>query len=138
MDRKTFLKKAGAITALTSLGLTIESCEEDEGQDLYPRLPEPLVIDMSVSPFDEIFTRNWLLHPDQNVLIVNWAGEIRAFTSVCTHEQCARDWVFGRGVFTCTCHTSQFDYTGAVVSGPAVRNLAEYSVVREEDILTIS
>lgn len=135
MDRKTFLKQAGAATALASLGISLESCKEE---DIQPDLSQPLVLDMTTSPFNEILTRNWLLHPDQNVLIVNWAGEIRAFTSVCTHEQCARDWVFGRGVFTCTCHTSQFDYTGAVVSGPAGRDLAEFSVMREGDVLTIS
>ncbi|MDW3191226.1 MAG: Rieske (2Fe-2S) protein [Cytophagales bacterium] len=135
MNRKTFIKQAGAATALTALGISLESCGEE---DIQPDLSQPLILDMSVSPFDEILSQNWVLHPDENVLIVNWEGEIRAFTSVCTHEQCARDWVFGRGVFTCTCHTSQFDYTGAVVSGPAIKNLAEFQVAREGNILTIS
>ena len=72
------------------------------------------------------------------MLIVNWESEIRAFTSVCTHEGCARDWVFGRGVFTCTCHSSKFNYRGEVVAVPADKNLAEFSVTQEGDILTIS
>lgn len=135
MNRKTFIQKAGAAAALMTLGISLDSCKED---DIQPDLSEPLVLDMSASPFDEILSRNWLLHPDENVLIVNWEGEIRAFTSVCTHEQCARDWVFGRGVFTCTCHTSQFDYTGAVVAGPALKNLAEFQVTRSGDLLTIA
>ena len=135
MDRKTFIKKAGAAAALTSLGISLESCSED---DIQPDLSEPLVLDMSVSPFDEILSQYWILHPDKNILIVNWEGEIRAFTSVCTHEQCARDWVFGRGVFTCTCHTSQFDHTGAVVAGPAQKDLAEFQVTRDGNRLTIS
>jgi len=135
MNRKTFIKQAGAATALTALGISLESCAEE---DIQPDLSQPLVLDMSISPFDEILSHNWLLHPDENVLIVNWEEEIRAFTSVCTHEQCARGWVFGRGVFTCTCHTSQFDYTGAVVAGPAIKNLAEFQVSRAGNILTIS
>ncbi len=135
MNRKSFIKQAGAAAALTTLGISLDSCAED---DVQPNLSEPLIIDMSLSPFDEILNQNWLLHPDENVLIVNWNGEIRAFTSVCTHEQCARGWVFGRGVFTCTCHTSQFDYTGAVIAGPAQKSLAEFQVTRDGNILSIT
>ena len=136
MTRKDFLQKAGAAVALSSLGVSLDSCSDDDNPT--PDLGEGLTLDLTQEPFDEILSRGWVLHPTENVLVVNWENEIRAFTSVCTHEGCARDWVFGRGVFTCTCHSSRFDHTGAVISGPAEKNLAEFSVVQAGDMLTIS
>lgn len=136
MNRKDFISKAGALVALGTLGVSFESCSDDDFPT--PDLGNGLDVDMTQAPFDEIISRNWVLHPDENVLIVRWDGRIRAFTSVCTHEGCARDWVFGRGVFTCTCHTSKFDYNGEVVAGPATKNLAEFSVTQEGDRLLIS
>ncbi len=136
MTRKDFLNKAGAAVALTSLGLTIEGCSEDDNPT--PDLGNGLTINLDTTPFDEILTRGWVLHPEENILVVNWEDEIRAFTSVCTHEGCARDWVFGRGVLTCTCHSSKFNHLGEVIAGPAAKNLAEFEVVRSGDMLTIS
>ncbi len=136
MTRKDFLQKAGAVVALSSLGVSLESCSDDDNPT--PDLGNGLNIDLTQAPFDEVLSRGWVLHPEENVLIVNWEGEVRAFTSVCTHEGCARDWVFGRGVFTCTCHSSRFSHRGEVLSGPASKNLAEFSVVQIGDVLMIS
>jgi len=136
MTRKDFLQKAGAVVALSGLGVSLESCSDDDFPT--PDLGDGLSLDMTQAPFDQILSRGWILHPDENVLVVNWENEIRAFTSVCTHEGCARDWVFGRGVFTCTCHSSKFNHRGEVVSGPAEKSLAEFSVSQDGNMSTIS
>ena len=121
--------------ALSALGLSIESCSDDDFP--VPDLGGGLTVNMDETPFTEILSRGWVLHPDENVLIANWNDEIRAFTSVCTHEGCARNWIFGRGVFTCRCHSSKFNHRGEVVSGPAEKNLAEFAVERDGNILRI-
>ncbi|MEM9324675.1 MAG: Rieske (2Fe-2S) protein [Bacteroidota bacterium] len=137
MNRKEFIRRAGAISALTALGLQFESCsDEDDGPTMGGDIG--LSLDLTTEPFDQILARNWLLHPEENILIVNWEDEIRAFTSVCTHSGCSRNWIFGRGTLTCQCHSSTFNHLGEVTSGPASGDLAEFSVVREGDILTIS
>ena len=52
------------------------------------------------------------------------AGTFKAFTSVCTHQQCQVATVEG-GTINCTCHGSKFAVAdGSVVSGPAAQPLA--------------
>ena len=60
-----------------------------------------------------------------------------AFTSVCTHTGCARAWAFSNDVARCTCHGSEFDNRGRVVTGPASRALAEFSVAQDGNTVTI-
>ncbi len=135
MTRKEFIIKAGAVSALGALGLQLQSCSDDDGPTYGGGTG--LTVDLTDPPFDQIISRNWVLHPDENVLIVNWEDEIRAFTSVCTHSGCSRNWIFGRGTLTCRCHSSMFNHLGRVTAGPASKDLAEFEVVREGDILRI-
>jgi Rieske Fe-S protein len=47
------------------------------------------------------------------------AGEYKAFSAVCTHQQCLVDQV-ANGTIDCPCHGSKFSAKdGSVVSGPA-------------------
>ena len=124
MKRRVFLETTGKAAVLASLGLTF-SCEDDP----QPSLGDGIEIDLSTVPFSDLLEPNsWVLHPDLNVLLVNVDGEIRAFTSVCTHSRCSRNWVFGSTEATCTCHGSKFDQEGKVVQGPAGSDLEEFPV----------
>lgn len=135
MNRKEFIKKGGSLVALTVMGLS-SSCSDD---DPAPSLGEELVIDLSQAPFDALQNEGaWILHPDKNVIIVNFEGNIRAFTSICTHSNCSRNWVFGTTQATCTCHGSKFDYAGKVISGPANSDLANFAVSKDGNTLTIN
>jgi len=135
MKRRIFIEKAGKAAVLAGLGLSITACSEDDPE---PNLSETLEIDLGISPFSELSEPgNWLLHPDQNIILVNVEGEIRAFTSVCTHSQCSRNWVFGSTEATCTCHGSKFDQQGQVVQGPASRSLQQFPVDQDGDIISI-
>lgn len=81
----------------------------------------------------------WLLINGANVLVVNVGDNvIRAFTSVCTHAGCADQWQFNNDLFVCTCHNSRFNTSGAVVQGPATRDLTEFTVVTENNSVTIT
>ena len=55
-------------------------------------------------------------------------GEFKAFTSICTHQQCPVASVKG-GTINCTCHGSKFNITdGSVANPPATRPLAEKKI----------
>lgn len=139
MNRLEFLQKAGALTALASLGVSVASCSDDD--DIQPSVlgeGNQLRVDLSSGPFSSLQNTNgWVLHPDENILLVNVDSEIRAFSSVCPHSQCTRNWQYSPGVFTCTCHNSKFDTKGEFLSGPANRGLSEIVVSREDDVLTL-
>jgi cytochrome b6-f complex iron-sulfur subunit len=62
-----------------------------------------------------------------NVIVINIGGDVfRAFTSVCTHEQCTVGSFDGSRI-SCPCHGSQFDTTGRNVAGPAPTPLRSYT-----------
>ncbi|MDF1501714.1 Rieske (2Fe-2S) protein [Roseisolibacter sp. H3M3-2] len=62
-----------------------------------------------------------------DVVVINTAAGYRAFSSICTHEQCTVGTFTGSRI-VCPCHGSQYDTSGAVVVGPATRALAQYAV----------
>ena len=137
MDRIEFLKTASSAAVLLCLGISLESCSKDD--DKKDLASNPFSFTITESPFNALENvGGWLLHPEQDVLLVNVGGNIRAFTSVCTHTGCSRQWSFPSGNFRCGCHGSTFNTNGNVVSGPANGSLAEFKVERSGDTVTIS
>ena len=63
-----------------------------------------------------------------DVIVINvGTDQFRAFTSICTHEQCTVGDFTGSRI-RCFCHGSEFDASGRVAAGPATRALTEYAV----------
>ena len=143
MDRKEFLKNASAATALAFFGLSLESCS-DNSEDTDPMTNTGggvtgITFDLTQAPFSDLANSGgWLLHPDQNILLVNVGGTISAFSSACTHSGCTRDWTFPNSEFQCNCHGSRFNTSGAVTNGPASTPLSRRTVVRDGNKVTIT
>jgi Rieske Fe-S protein len=75
---------------------------------------------------------------DQVVVTQPTAGDFKAFTAVCTHNQCLVSKIEG-GNIVCTCHGSTFDAaTGAVKGGLATAPLAAKTVTVSGDNLVVS
>ena len=55
--------------------------------------------------------------------VVEIAGQLQAFSSVCPHLGCAVDWSSEQGKFKCPCHRSAFALDGTPEEGPAPRPL---------------
>ena len=65
------------------------------------------------------------------------AGEFKAFSSICTHQNCPVTEV--TDTITCNCHGSKFSITdGSVVNPPATQALAAKQVSVEGEDLTIA
>lgn len=60
-----------------------------------------------------------ILTAEQLVLTQPVAGQFKAFSAVCTHQQCLVTQI-SNGIIQCPCHGSQFSIKdGSVVGGPA-------------------
>jgi nitrite reductase/ring-hydroxylating ferredoxin subunit len=73
-----------------------------------------------------------------NFLVARTAQDtFAAFTAICTHQTCTITG-FQNGLFVCPCHGSEFNTSGARVSGPAPRPLRQFTTSFANNVLTIS
>ena len=64
-------------------------------------------------------------------------GEFKAFTAICTHQQCTVHDV--TNTINCTCHGSKFSITdGSVVNPPAPTPLAAKTITVKADTITVT
>lgn len=74
--------------------------------------------------------------PEPVLLFKLEGGAFRALGATCTHQQCAvRP---GAKFVTCGCHGSTFELTGAVVRGPAPRDLPVYAATSDAATIRIA
>lgn len=64
-------------------------------------------------------------------------GGFLALSCKCTHLGCTVPWVQAEDSFVCPCHSSTFDITGAVLSGPASRSLDMCRVFIENNVVKV-
>lgn len=158
VTRKDFLRKAGSTALFAALGVGFFGCSTStdsmNGNDDRPTGNgssgdngititdggNTITIDLSESSVSDLNEGGeWMLIREANTLVVNVDGQtIRAFTSVCTHQGCSTNWRFSDSLFECTCHGSRFNTSGEVARGPANSDLEEFSVSRDDDIVTIT
>ena len=147
--RRDFIKKSGALAAMSMFGLAFfTGCSDDSDSGPGRPMASPntgvsvsgntITIDLTVAT-DLAAAGAWTLLVQSRVLVVNLGNNrFSALTSVCTHSGCDRSWTYSNEVFTCTCHTSRFRTDGTVISGPANRPLASYATTLNNNVLTIT
>ncbi len=62
------------------------------------------------------------------ILVRTPAGELRAFSAVCTHLACTVQYRPDLSHIWCACHNGHFDLNGINIAGPHPRPLDSYSV----------
>lgn len=73
---------------------------------------------------------------EPGILIRTPAGELRAFSAVCTHLACIVQYREDLSHIWCACHNGHYDLNGINVAGPPPRPLDRYDVnVRGEQIV---
>ena len=160
IDRKRFLKTAGSTALFAFMGIGFYGCSSstsaDDGNIVNGPTPDDdgendsgisitnngdtVIIDLTKDDVSALNSSGgWLLINAASTLIVNIDGSVfRAFTSVCTHQGCSDDWSFSDSLFVCNCHDSRFNTAGEVVKGPANRDLQEFDVDIDGDVITVT
>jgi cytochrome b6-f complex iron-sulfur subunit len=74
-------------------------------------------------------------HP---TVVIDYKGQLRAFSAVCTHLGCLVQWKKDERIFLCPCHAGKFDANGNVISGPPPKPLPQYGVKVVENEIKLS
>lgn len=72
------------------------------------------------------------------ILIRTPAGELRAFSAVCTHLNCTVQYRPDLNHIWCACHNGHFDLTGRNIGGPPPRPLEVYIVNARGNQIVVS
>jgi cytochrome b6-f complex iron-sulfur subunit len=72
------------------------------------------------------------------ILVRTPAGELRAFSAVCTHLNCTVQYRTERQDIWCACHNGVYDLNGKNVSGPPPRPLEPYQVFAKGEQIVVS
>lgn len=70
------------------------------------------------------------------ILVRTEAGELKAFSAVCTHLDCIVQYRSETKQIWCACHNGQYNLSGKNIGGPPPRPLEEFKVnTRGDDIV---
>lgn len=69
-----------------------------------------------------------VLFENSPVLLINYGGEFRALSAICSHMGCFLRWDPQSGQIKCPCHYASFDIEGKVISGPPPRPLKSFKI----------
>ncbi len=70
------------------------------------------------------------------ILVRTAAGELKAFSAVCTHLDCIVQYRSETKQIWCACHNGQYNLSGQNIGGPPPRPLEEFTVnTRGDDII---
>lgn len=72
------------------------------------------------------------------ILVRTPAGELRAFSAVCTHLACIVQYRSDLSHIWCACHNGHFDLHGKNIAGPPPKPLEQYSVNARPEQIVVS
>ena len=123
LTRRATLKLAAGGAALMAVGT---ACQTDA--------TAPKVDEVRLSLTDIPESDSAPFHSDEGrFYLVQADAQPVALFARCTHRSCLVAWENDDGEFKCPCHGSRFDRVGAVIQGPAERQLERMRVERLDD-----
>ncbi len=72
------------------------------------------------------------------IVIRTPAGDVRAFSAICTHLNCTVQYRSDLQQIWCACHNGHYNLNGVNVSGPPPRPLETYAVALKGDAIWVS
>ncbi|RKR87034.1 nitrite reductase/ring-hydroxylating ferredoxin subunit [Micromonospora pisi] len=142
--RRAMLLGAGAVGATVVLAACGTDNSTDGADDAAPG-SDPGASDPTGGGADvltktgEVPVGGGLIFAAKDVVVTQpTAGQFKAFSAICTHQNCPVTSVDG-GTINCTCHGSKFSITdGSVKTGPATRPLATKEVKVDGENITLA
>jgi nitrite reductase/ring-hydroxylating ferredoxin subunit len=130
--RRTVLLATGA--AAFTVGCGEYGDEGDSGSDTVEVSPG-----QELAKTGDIPVGGGKIFKDEKVVVTQpKKGEFKAFTNICTHQQCPVANV-SDGTINCTCHGSKFSITdGSVENPPATQPLAEKKITVQGDSIQLA
>ena len=123
----------------TSVGATLAAV-------LYPVLRFVIPPEVAEAPVNRVLAGKLSLLPPNSGAIFHFgsqpgivirtpAGDVRAFSALCTHLQCTVQYRPDLQQIWCACHNGHYDLQGKNIAGPPPRPLEHYQVaVTDDDI----
>jgi nitrite reductase/ring-hydroxylating ferredoxin subunit len=130
--RRTVLLATGA--AAFTVGCGEYGNEGDSGSDTVEAS-----VGTELAKTSDIPVGGGKIFKDEKVVVTQpKEGEFKAFTNICTHQQCPVANV-SDGTINCTCHGSKFSITdGSVENPPATEPLAEKKITVKGDSIQLA
>lgn len=142
--RRAMLLGAGAVGATVVLAACGTDTSTDGGTDAAPGASDPAGGDTGggadvLTKTGEVPVGGGLIFAAKDVVVTQpTAGDFKAFSAICTHQNCPVTNVDG-GTINCSCHGSKFSITdGSVKTGPATRPLAAKNVTVDGENITLA
>ena len=143
MDRKKFISKFGLGVAAICTGGCLASCSKSSSDGPGGGGPTPPSgVSFTVDLNNEIKTVGDSVIRNGVIVVRLGAGATASsFTAVqvaCTHEGTAINFNANQTRFICPNHGSQFTPEGAVLNGPASRDLKKFSISIASNTMTVT
>ena len=131
--RRTLLLATGAAA------LTVGCSEYGDDNDTGSSSSVDASAGQALAKTSDIPVGGGTIFPDERIVVTQpKEGEFKAFSSICTHQQCPVANV-SDGTINCTCHGSKFSITdGSVANPPATKPLAEQKITVSGDSITLA
>ena len=139
MTRKEFFARVGfgAAAVLVPACITgvATSCSSDNS---IGGNPPPTGVDFLVDvSTGSLATNGGFMVTKEIVIARTLTGDFLAVSASCTHAATNVNYSASGNKFVCPTHGSEFSSTGAVISGPANRNLTVYNTTLNENSLRV-
>jgi cytochrome b6-f complex iron-sulfur subunit len=143
MEREEFLSKLGIGALAVCMGCSMVACSKGSStnpsnNNNTPAAGTTLTADLgsSLANIGDSKVSNGI------ILVRIAAGNaVSSFTAVqvaCTHEGNSINYNAGQGIFICPVHDSEFSKSGALIQGPALTALKQYTITISGSTLTVT
>jgi Rieske Fe-S protein len=125
------------LTGAAALGVGVPLLAACGGGDSGDTAVDPPAAGEELGTTSEVPVGGGKVFGDQKIVVTQPTdGEFKAFSAVCTHQQCLVSQI-SDGTIDCLCHGSKFsDQDGSVVTGPATSGLSEVSIKVDGDTIS--
>ena len=128
MDRKKFLEQIGYGGAAIFLGSCLGSCSKNNSTTVPTSGNIDITIDLTNPAFAALKTIGGYVITEGIIVSKTANGSYIAFQSACTHNSYPIEFQLNNNRFYCSGHGANFNLSGVVTTGPAIKPLTPYNI----------